>query len=139
MMWVVDTCVLLDVALNDVTFALASAHKLDELREQGLCVCPVTLVELAPAFKGKINHIHHFLDHVGVNYESNWQSNDTENAIGAWANYVNARRARLAPKRPIADMMIGAFAQSRGGLITRNPNDFAMWFPKLPIVNPVLS
>lgn len=137
MAWVIDTCVLIDIAINDPRFALLSAQKLDELRNNTLIVCPITLIELAPAFNGKVIDIHHFLDAIGVEYHANWQTTDTENAIRTWAAYTSARRAGLTVKRPIADIMIGAFAQERGGLVTRNPADFSAWFPKLTIVNPV--
>jgi len=42
----------------------------------------------------------------------------------------------IAAKRPIADVLIGAYAMRRSGLITRNANDFTMWFDKLAIVDP---
>ena len=42
-----------------------------------------------------------------------------------------------ASKRPIADVMIGAYALQKGGLITRNEDDFRSLYPELPIYNPV--
>ena len=45
----------------------------------------------------------------------------------------------MAEKRPIADVMIGAYALSRGGLITRNEVDFKSLYPNLTIFNPVTA
>ena len=39
-------------------------------------------------------------------------------------------------ERPIADVMIGAYALSKGGLITRNEDDFRSLYPTLKIFNP---
>ena len=39
-------------------------------------------------------------------------------------------------KRPIADVMIGAYALEKGGLITRNEEDFRSLYPTLRIFNP---
>ncbi|MCX6539760.1 MAG: hypothetical protein NT151_12625 [Acidobacteria bacterium] len=43
------------------------------------------------------------------------------------------------PRRPVADVLIGAFASTRQGLLTRNPTDFAPVFPSLTIVTPDAS
>jgi predicted nucleic acid-binding protein len=51
-------------------------------------------------------------------------------------SHVQARRAGDAPKRPLADPLIGAFASRQKGLITRNPADFRRWFPKLKLRQP---
>ena len=40
-------------------------------------------------------------------------------------------------KRPIADVLIGAFAMRKGGLITRNEADFRSLYPGLTIFNPL--
>lgn len=42
MAWVVDTCVLIDVAEADPTFGVASAKLLDSKRADRLTICPVT-------------------------------------------------------------------------------------------------
>ena len=52
MAWVVDTCLLIDVAEADPAFGIASAQLLDAKRADGLTICPVTYVELAPVFNG---------------------------------------------------------------------------------------
>jgi len=42
MAWVVDTCLLIDVAEADPTFGVASAKLLDLKRADGFTICPVT-------------------------------------------------------------------------------------------------
>jgi len=61
---------------------------------------------------------------------------DTEAAHREWNDYVHARRSTRVPKRPVADLLIGGFALSRAGVITRNAADFRRWFPKLVIHEP---
>ena len=50
MPWVVDTCLLIDVAEADPAFCTASAALLDAKRPEGLTISPVTYAELAPVF-----------------------------------------------------------------------------------------
>ena len=55
----------------------------------------------------------------------------------AWYEHVLRKRKGEATKRPIADVMIGAYALQKGGLITRNEDDFRSLYPTLNIYNPV--
>ncbi len=136
MSWVIDTCVLLDIALGDPQFAVASAETLDHLREDGLVACPVTLVEIAPALGGRPDAARAFCAGIGISLDTVWTADDTLAGMKAWSAYVSAKRAGLSAKRPIADILIGAFAQRRRGLITRNAAEFRRWFGTLPIVDP---
>ena len=43
----------------------------------------------------------------------------------------------VVAKRPIADVLIGAYAMEKGGLVTRNEADFTTLYPNLTIFNPV--
>ena len=54
----------------------------------------------------------------------------------AWHRYVMAKRAGKIPKRPIADVLVGAFASRFDGILTRNAADFQPVFPTLNIVVP---
>ena len=135
-MWVVDTCVVIDVLEHDPAFGLSSAKCLEKLLRDGLCVSPVTMVELSAAFGGDLAEQKRFLDMAGVSYAEPWRASDTEATHRAWNDYVQARRAANVPKRPVADILIGGFAQNRRGLVTRNPKDFQRWFPKLAIREP---
>lgn len=56
--------------------------------------------------------------------------------MNAPAACVAARRAGIGRKRPIADILIGAFAVRHDGLITRNPDNFRPWFPQMKIIGP---
>ena len=61
-----------------------------------------------------------------------WSRLDTENAHRLWADHVAKKRSGLAGKRPVADVVIEAFAQRFRGLITRNPKHFT----SVPVVAP---
>jgi len=136
MPWVVDTCILLDVLEDHPEFGPASALTLDGLAEDGLTICPVTYAELAPAFDGSSSLQEEFLTGVGVDFRQDWLWEDTLRSHEAWNDFVRRRRSRLVAKRPLADVLIGAFASRYQGLITRNQSDFATIFPDLPIRSP---
>jgi len=134
--WVVDTCVLIDVGQDDPEFGEVSARMLTRRQSEGLVVCPVTIVELAPAVGGRRDALDTFLRHLGAGASEPWEDADTRAAFVAWQLYVSGRRARVGPERPIADILIGAFAVRHRGLITRNPRHFAPWFPSLRLLDP---
>lgn len=136
MIWIVDTCVVLDVLENDPDHGLASAEFLQARLGEGLGISPITMVELAPAFGGDLAVQKHFLDLAGINYLQPWTSADTEAAHAGWQMHILARSSGHQAKRPIADILIGAFAQNRRGLITRNGRDFRAGFPDLVILEP---
>lgn len=138
-MWVVDTCIVLDVFENDPTFGHPSAKLLQKLLPQGLTISPVTMVELSAAFSGDLAEQKHFLDQAGISYQEPWTAADTEQAHAAWNSYVVAKRQTQSAKRPIADILIGGFAANRTGLVTRNSRDFARWFPRLKIQEPTVA
>lgn len=135
-MWIVDTCVVLDIFENDPQFGEPSARLLQTLLPQGLAISPITMVELSAAFCGDLTEQKHFLTQAGISFSEPWTIADTEAAHGAWNAYVTSRRLRQAPKRPVADLLIGGYATNRQGLVTRNAKDFRAWFPKLEILEP---
>lgn len=136
MAWVVDTCLLIDVAEADPAFGVASAKLLDGKRPSGLAVCPATYIELAPVFNGDQTAQNEFLFNLGIARPEVWTEADTNAAHAAWHRYVTARRAAKIPKRPLADILIGAFALRFDGILTRNEGDFKPTFPGLPIITP---
>lgn len=138
-MWVVDTCVILDIFEDDPQFGRVSAMLLTNLLPEGLVVCPVTVVELSAAFSGDLTEQKRFLDQAGIVYSYPWTTSDTEAAHKAWNIYVNARRRTKTPKRPLPDLLIGGYAINRSGLVTRNTSDFLPWFPRLKIHDPSLG
>jgi len=134
--WVVDTSVLIDVLEDDPEFGEASAATLERLAEDGLAICPVTYAELAPAFEGSRALQEEFLAGVGVGFSEDWTRRDTVAAFEAWHAHVRRRRDRAGPRRPIADLLIGAFALRFQGLVTRNPDHFRPAFADLEIRDP---
>lgn len=133
MSWVVDTCVLADVFEGDPEFADASADALDDLAPEGLVVSPVTFVELAPAFHGDIAGQREFLAALGIGTDLAVDDDVLLAAHRAWHRHIRRKRAGEAPKRPVADVLIGALAMNRDGLLTRNAADFRALFPALRI------
>lgn len=133
MAWVVDTCLILDVLDADPAHGEHSAELLDAFAPAGLVICPVTYIELAPAFEGDREKEEFFLQQVNVDFRVNWSRADTEHAHAAWNRYVLNKRRGTSPKRPIADIQIGAFSERFDGLLTRNPDDFRPTFPALTI------
>ena len=136
MTWVVDTCVVLDVLEGDPEFGRASARLIDKLAGEGLTLCPVSYIELAPAFLGDKERQNEFLTEIGIDYAQSWDWSDTQQAHKAWDRYVSRRRQDRIAKRPVADILIGAFASGRKGLLTRNEADFRAVFPTLTIAKP---
>jgi predicted nucleic acid-binding protein len=125
MAWVVDTSVLLDIRQNDPQFGLAAAECLVRHLPDGLVLCPVTYVELAPEFRGDLAIQEEFFQRVGVEWLEPWTRQDTQSAFHLWAQYVKRKRAGHPRKRPVAHVLIEAFAQRFQGLITRNVKDFS--------------
>ncbi len=136
MAWVVDTCVIIDVLDGDPAHGKASAACLQDNLAEGLVLSPVSFVELAPAFLGDRDRQRDFLSRIGVSFDEPWAWEDTLAAHRAWARYCELRLSHKIPRRPIADLLIGAFAGRLGGLITRNPSDFRPVFPKIALVCP---
>ena len=65
-----------------------------------------------------------------------WTAADTRAARRAWHEYVTRRRASPTPKRPLADVLIGALALRFDGILTRNEADFRQLFPTLKVLTP---
>jgi len=133
MVWIVDTCVLLDVFSADPKFGDLSAQLLEKCASAGLAICPITYAELAPAFKGNAILQNEFLTEIGIDFRLAWSWRETEMAQHGWNRFIQLRKTLTVPKRPIADIFIGAFAAVHGGLLTRNEDDFERIFPGLKI------
>lgn len=132
MAWVVDISVVLDVRLDDPVFGITSATCLAQHHHDGLILCPVTYIELAPAFRGEHPLQQAFLRQVGINWPDPWNWQDTQSAHKLWADHVTKKRAGHAAKRPVADVLTKAFALRFQGLITRNPKHFTAIRPLVP-------
>ena len=136
MPWVVDTCMLIDVAEGDPQFGYRSARMLDRRRPAGLVVAPVSYIELSPLFNGVEDAQNQFLEGIGVGWTHGWIWPDTMAAHRAWHGYMLKRSRDQIGKRPIADILIGAFASRFDGLLTRNTKDFRGLFPDLRLEQP---
>ena len=136
MAWVVDTCVIIDVLRGDETFSASSADALTAKCFDGLTIAPLTYVELAPEFNGDTSAQDDFLDALWIRRDFGGSRDAVLAAHKAWHEHILRKRAGETRKRPIADIMIGAYALQKGGLITRNESDFRALYPDLPIFNP---
>jgi predicted nucleic acid-binding protein len=139
MAWVVDTCVLVDVLEDDPSFGQVSARILEDCADEGLTVCPMTYAELAPAFEGDQVLQDEFLSGVGVDFHQDWAWEDTLRVHEAWHLHIQRKRSGKVLKRPLADVLIGAFACRHQGLITRNRSDYVTDFPDLAIRDPLTT
>ena len=135
--WVVDTCVIIDILSGDGKYSCKSADAIDMKRDDGLVIAPITYVELAPSFGGDPNNQDSTLSELGIEIDFGGNRDAVITAYKAWYDHVRRKRAGQVAKRPIADIMIGAYAMQKGGLITRNEYDFHALFPNLTIFNPV--
>ena len=137
MSWVVDTCVIIDILMGDAEFARTSALACDAKRDLGLIIAPISYIELAPSFNGDVSAQDDFLCRLGVTCNFSGSKDCVLAAHQAWYEHVLRKRKGEATRRPIADVMIGAYALQKGGLITRNGDDFRSLYPDLTIYNPV--
>ena len=134
-MWVVDTCVIIDV-LRCGSFSNESADAIDRARQDGMVIAPITYIELAPSFNGDADDQDYALSQLGISCDFGGNKEAVLAAHKAWYEHVMRKRAGEVKKRPIADVMIGAYALEKGGLITRNEEDFRSLYPTLKIFNP---
>jgi len=137
MTWVVDTCVIIDVLRGDETFSIKSSMALQAKLDDVLTIAPLTYVELAPEFNGDVEAQNAFLDGMWIQRDFGGSEAIVLAAHKAWHEHVLRKRKGEARKRPIADVVIGAYAMQKGGLITRNEADFRALYPSLTIFNPV--
>ena len=136
-MWVVDTCVIIDIISGDGEFATVSADAIDAKRAAGLVIAPLTYIELAPSFHGDVAKQDSILSGLGIEFDFAGNRAAVLAAHKAWYEHVLRKRLGGTVKRPIADVLIGAYAVEKGGLITRNEDDFKTLYPNLTIFNPI--
>ncbi|MBQ6010157.1 MAG: type II toxin-antitoxin system VapC family toxin [Kiritimatiellae bacterium] len=128
---------MIDVFRGDKTFAAMSSMALQSKLDDVLTVAPITYVELSPEFNGDADAQDAFLDAMWIHRDFNGSKEAVLLAHKAWHEHIMRKRAGSARKRPIADVLIGAYALQKGGLITRNEADFRTLYPTLTIFNPM--
>ena len=136
MAWVVDTSVVLDLVTGDPQFEPASTTCLHAYLADGLVVSPITFVELGPAFSGDDIAAEQFLKQSRMSTTEFWTGADTVLAHRLWHDHQLRRRQLKITKRPVADVLIAAFASRFQGIITRNASDFRNISAQLVIVEP---
>ena len=137
MIWVVDTCVVIDLVERDSEFGAVSAAALASKIDDSFVIAPITYVELGPVFDGDRERQDAFLKESWIDFDFAGNKNAVVAAHKAWYEHVLRKRKGEVAKRPIADVMIGAYALQKGGLITRNEDDFRSLYPALNMYNPV--
>ena len=137
MIWVVDTCVVIDLVERDGEFGEFSAAALASKIDDSFVIAPITYVELGPVFDGDRERQDAFLKESWIDFDFAGTKEAVVAAHKAWYEHVLRKRKGEVTKRPIADVMIGAYALQKGGLITRNEDDFRSLYPDLTIYNPV--
>lgn len=135
MAWVVDTSVLFDILFDDPRFAENSVLCLTRHAAGGLIIPAVIFVELAPAFSGDAAEANAFLRSKDIDCSMEWSDADTRMAFDLWAKYTARRRSSQLPRRPVADVLIAAFATRHQGVITRNAADFRAVAPTLTVID----
>ena len=136
MAWLVDTSVVLDLVTGDPQFEPGSTLCLQNHLNDGLVVCPVSFIELGPAFAGDDSAADAFLNDAGIGTGEPWTSGDTALAHRLWSDFQTRRRQTVLARRPVADVIIAAFASRFQGIITRNASDFRNILPTLALVEP---
>ena len=130
MAWVVD------LVTGDPLFEPASTACLQAHLSDGLVTSPVTFVELGPSFSGDDAAAEAFLKSSHIGTSEFWSPADTLLAHRLWHQYQVRRRQQLVVKRPVADVLIAAFAGRFQGIITRNASDFRSILPTLGEIEP---
>ncbi|MDZ4288940.1 MAG: hypothetical protein U0984_13320 [Prosthecobacter sp.] len=126
----------LDLVTGDPQFEPPSTKCLQSLLAEGLVVCPITFVELGPAFYGDDIAAEAFLLQANLDIAEPWLQTDTVEAHRLWNVHQVRRRQSKFPKRPVADVMIAAFALRFQGIVTRNAADFRNIAPSLTLIEP---
>ena len=94
------------MAENDPSFGVASATLIDSKRSEGLTICPVTYVELAPVFDGNARALDEFLLKLGAIWPETWTLTDTIAAHDRRGRSAIAPRPKRAAGRQAASQTL---------------------------------
>ena len=136
MAWVVDSSVVVDLVTGDALFEPASTACLQAHLADSLVISPVTFVELGPSFSGDDAAAEAFLQSARIGTADFWSPSDTLLAHRLWHQFQVRRRQLQVVNRPVADVLIAAFAERFQGIITRNASAFRNILPTLRILEP---
>ena len=92
MSWVVDTCVLIDVRMDDPNFGRASAACLEANSQDGLLLSPISFIEIAPTFRGDEDLQSRWLTNLNIDFAEQWTHADTRKAHQLWHDFIEQRR-----------------------------------------------
>ena len=135
MITAVDTNVLLDVLLQDPTFALPSEETLRGASNEGaLVICEIVYAELAGLFP-RPGDLEVFLRETGIRLnpsrpETLWKAGEL------WRQFcLGRKRSQEGSRRILADFLIGAHALLQSErLLTRDKNFYRSAFSDLPVI-----
>jgi predicted nucleic acid-binding protein len=129
----VDTNVLLDVLLEDATWADWSQHQLDSASiHHRLAINPVIYSELSIAF-ARIEELESMLADAALAFESI----PREALFLAGKAFLDDRRRRGAKRSVLPDFYIGAHAAVTGWpLLTRDATRYRTYFPTVELLAP---
>lgn len=134
MTWMVDLELIVDVLEDDPTYGRASARLIDEYRRFGeLYISPVAYIQLGPLFSGFKELQDKFLSGLGIALAQREIHDNTSLVLSAWCRYVKAS-GDTTSEIPFTKLLIGAASLGYDGLLTRRPEEFKRFFPKLNCV-----
>jgi predicted nucleic acid-binding protein len=129
----VDTNVLLDLVLEDRTWADWSQHQLESASiHHRLAINPVIYSELSIAF-ARIEELESMLADAALGFEAV----PREALFLAGKAFVNYRRRRGTRHGVLPDFFIGAHSAAMGWpLLTRDPGRYRSYFPGIQLLAP---
>jgi predicted nucleic acid-binding protein len=129
----IDSNVLLDIALGDPEWSPWSRRALSDARERGaVAINPIVFAELAPAFASAA-HLDAAMPpdqvmRLPLPFEAGWHAAQA---------FVRYRRSGGQRRSPLPDFYIGAHAQVASlTLLTRDEGRYRTYFPGLELIAP---
>jgi predicted nucleic acid-binding protein len=128
-----DSSVILDVVLNDPTFADASERAIRRAAGEGsLAVCETVLAEVRPAFAA--GDLEQFLTDLEISFVP---STKASSVLAGEMFGVYLKRRHAGRRRVVADFLIGAHAMvCADRLLARDLGYFRGYFKNLKLLEP---
>jgi predicted nucleic acid-binding protein len=129
----VDACVILDLTTDDSRWADWSAEALERAADEGpLVINPIVYAEVSIDF-ASIEELDDVLRGAALRREPL----PFEAGFLAGKAYMAYRRRGGTKRSPVADFYIGAHAAIAGHrLLTRDPDRYRSYFPKVDLISP---